>query len=92
LGPAEWARAISRVRRVPALQRGGDMGHVRWLRAAWCAALFGAVGVLPGCTVSFDAGDAVHMREEKRFTVSGTPDLTLATFDGPVEICAWDEV
>jgi hypothetical protein len=29
-------------------------------------------------------------REEKRFPVSGRPDLSLSTFDGSVEIRAWD--
>jgi hypothetical protein len=29
-------------------------------------------------------------REEKRFSVSGRPDLSVSTFDGSVEIRAWD--
>ena len=29
-------------------------------------------------------------RDEKRFSVSGRPDLTVSTFDGSVEIRAWD--
>jgi len=30
-------------------------------------------------------------REEKRFSTSGTPDVTLSTFDGSIEIRAWDK-
>jgi len=30
-------------------------------------------------------------REEKRFTVSGRPQLDLSTFDGSIEIRAWDQ-
>src|SRR5262245_45914952 len=29
-------------------------------------------------------------REEKRFTVSGKPDVHLSTFDGSIEIRPWD--
>ena len=29
-------------------------------------------------------------REEKRFSVSGRPDLSVSTFDGSIEIRAWD--
>jgi len=41
------------------------------------------------CVVSVDS-QAQIVREEKRFTVSGTPDLRLTTFDGAIEIQAWD--
>jgi len=30
-------------------------------------------------------------REEKRFSTSGTPDVTLSTFDGAIEIRSWDK-
>ena len=30
-------------------------------------------------------------REEKRFPISGTPEVTLSTFDGSIEIRAWDK-
>jgi DUF4097 and DUF4098 domain-containing protein YvlB len=30
-------------------------------------------------------------REEKHFTTSGTPDVALSTFDGSIEIRAWDK-
>jgi len=42
-----------------------------------------------GCVVNVDT-QAEIVREEKRFTVSGTPDLRLATFDGSIEIQSWD--
>ncbi|HEV3484701.1 MAG TPA: DUF4097 family beta strand repeat-containing protein, partial [Vicinamibacterales bacterium] len=42
-----------------------------------------------GCVVSVDS-QAQILREEKRFSVNGTPDVTLTTFDGPIEINAWD--
>jgi hypothetical protein len=41
------------------------------------------------CMVSVDAGE-VKAREEKRFTVSGRPELSLVTFDGSIEVRAWD--
>ncbi len=46
--------------------------------------------VLAGCDISFEGGSQVTAREEKHFTVSGTPDLTLTTFDGSIEVRAWD--
>ncbi len=42
------------------------------------------------CVVSVDAG-RYSTREEKTFKVSGTPDLTLITFDGSVEVRSWDK-
>src|SRR6185503_5171020 len=39
---------------------------------------------LSACVVVDSQGHIV--REEKRFTVSGTPELKLTTFDGPIEI------
>jgi hypothetical protein len=50
---------------------------------AACAVLAAA------CDVDVDA-HGVTARDERRFTVSGTPELTLATFDGSIEIRAWD--
>jgi len=52
------------------------------LAAAWFAA---------GCdvTIGLDAAKFVD-RDKRTFQVSGTPDLVLSTFDGSVEIRAWD--
>ena len=47
------------------------------------AALFVPVA-LGGCVVVDSQGHIV--REEKRFAVSGIPDLKLTTFDGAIEI------
>jgi DUF4097 and DUF4098 domain-containing protein YvlB len=48
------------------------------------AATFGSA-----CVVSLDSQGQI-VREEKRFTVTGTPDLRLVTFDGAIEIQAWE--
>ncbi|MGE5814870.1 MAG: DUF4097 family beta strand repeat-containing protein [Acidobacteriota bacterium] len=42
-----------------------------------------------GCTVSMDAEERVA-REEKRFPVTGAADVSVSTFDGPIEIRSWD--
>lgn len=42
-----------------------------------------------GCIVSVDS-QAQIVREEKRFTVTGVPELRIATFDGAIEIRSWD--
>src|SRR5262245_32998602 len=38
------------------------------------------------------AGDGIRYvdTQEKRFAVDGRPDLTLSTFDGPIEVRPWD--
>jgi DUF4097 and DUF4098 domain-containing protein YvlB len=41
------------------------------------------------CEITVDSGP-YSVQEEKRFAVTGTPDLSLATFDGSVEIRSWD--
>lgn len=41
------------------------------------------------CDVGVDA-QGFTTRDERRFTVSGTPEVTLATFDGSIEIRSWD--
>jgi len=43
-----------------------------------------------GCVVHVDTEGQI-VREEKRFTVAGTPDLHIATFDGAIEIQSWDK-
>jgi DUF4097 and DUF4098 domain-containing protein YvlB len=48
-----------------------------------------AGALLTGCVVVDSQG---HInREEKRFTVSGTPELHLTTYDGPIEIHSGDD-
>ena len=52
--------------------------------------LFAAATLGSACVVSVDS-QAQIVREEKRFTVSGTPELRLTTFDGAIEIQSWDK-
>lgn len=52
--------------------------------------LVAAATLSSACVVSVDS-QAQIVREEKRFTVSGTPDLRLTTFDGAIEIQSWDK-
>src|SRR3954463_10859642 len=46
--------------------------------------------LLAACTVTLDSQSQIA-RDEKRFTVSGTPNLHLTTFDGAIEIQSWDK-
>jgi DUF4097 and DUF4098 domain-containing protein YvlB len=60
------------------------------MKSALCvAALSTCVLSAAACTVSVDSqGQIVH--DEKRFDVSGTPDVRVTTFDGSIEIRTWD--
>jgi len=51
-------------------------------------AMAAALVFATGCVVVGE--DLRTERVEKRFTVAGTPELTLATFDGSIEVRAWD--
>jgi DUF4097 and DUF4098 domain-containing protein YvlB len=42
-----------------------------------------------GCTVTVDSQSQI-VREDKRFTVSGTPAVRVTTFDGSIQIQSWD--
>jgi DUF4097 and DUF4098 domain-containing protein YvlB len=42
-----------------------------------------------GCTITVDSQGQI-VREEKRFTVSGTPAVRVTTFDGSIQIQSWD--
>ena len=55
-------------------------------------ALVLGLGLVPsaGCVVTVDSHSEI-VREEKRFTVLGTPDVRVATFDGSIQIQAWDK-
>lgn len=48
-----------------------------------------AGAVASGCVVSVDSQGQI-VREEKRFSVEGIPELSLKTFDGAIEIQSWD--
>ena len=71
------------------VERSANGGALRWSAAAAALAVLLAA---PGCIdiVGADIGRYTE-REEKRFTVSGTPDVTLGTFDGSIEIRPWDK-
>jgi hypothetical protein len=63
------------------------------LRSTFVVAGFlAALPASPGCIdiVGADYNKFVE-REEKRFTTGASPDLVLSTFDGAVEIRAWDK-
>jgi DUF4097 and DUF4098 domain-containing protein YvlB len=53
------------------------------------APLVAAATLGTACVVSVDS-QAQIVRDEKRFTVNGIPDVHLTTFDGAIEIQAWD--
>lgn len=58
------------------------------MKAAVCA-LIVVSGLSAGCTVSMDAEERTA-REEKRFPVTGAAEISVSTFDGPIEIRSWD--
>ena len=62
------------------------------VRAAMAASALTTLLAGPGCIdlVGADMGKYVE-REEKRFSTTGTPDVALSTFDGSIEIRAWDK-
>jgi len=60
------------------------------MRFAILAAAIATVPLATACVVSVDSQGQI-VREEKRFTVSGTPELQLTTFDGAIDIQSWDK-
>jgi DUF4097 and DUF4098 domain-containing protein YvlB len=65
------------------------MTHRSLQRVATCLA-FGLWALsLSACVVSVNGGQ-YSVREEKTFEVTGLPELSLATFDGSVEVRSWD--
>src|SRR3954453_3765416 len=64
----------------------------RSLRGLAVPATLAAVLAAPGCVdiIGADVNKYVE-RDEKHFTVSGRPDVTLATFDGSIEVRPWDK-
>jgi len=57
-----------------------------YLRSVLVAA---AVLTLAGCEVNLNS-EGIVSRETKSFTVSGPPEVDVATFDGSIEIHSWD--
>ncbi len=58
------------------------------LSGAWALSAMAALGA-SGCVISVDPGRYVS-REERRFQVTGIPDVSLTTFDGSVQVRSWD--
>jgi hypothetical protein len=65
-----------------------SVGTSRGRRLAFSLTVL-ACGTFAACRVTVDS-TAVKVREEHEFRVSGTPDLDLATFDGSIDVRAWD--
>lgn len=59
------------------------------LRGVLPAAAVAAV-LTSGCEINVSADQFVG-KEEKTFTVTGKPELALKTFDGAIEVTAWDK-
>ena len=59
------------------------------MRIAVACSVLASTLATTACMVSVDS-QAMVEREEKRFTVTGAPDLHLTTFDGSIEIRSWD--
>lgn len=57
--------------------------------SALAGSILAAAALGSACVVSVDSQGQI-VREEKRFVVKGTPELRLTTFDGAIEIQAWD--
>ena len=53
------------------------------------AIIAAAVLALAGCEVNLNS-EGIVSRETKRFTVSGTPEVQLDTFDGSIDVHSWD--
>lgn len=58
-------------------------------RPSWLLAAVPVLPLLAGCVVNVDS-QALIQRDEKRFEVSGTPELRLTTADGAIEVRSWD--
>jgi DUF4097 and DUF4098 domain-containing protein YvlB len=65
---------------------------VRSLKGLALPAVLSALIAAPGCVdiVGADLNKYVE-RDEKHFTVSGRPDVSLTTFDGSIEVRPWDK-
>jgi hypothetical protein len=60
------------------------------MRFALACGLLASSVAATACVVSVDS-QALVEREEKRFSVKGTPNLRLVTFDGAIEVRSWDK-
>ena len=60
----------------------------RGFRVYACAT---AALALAGCTVNLNA-ERITRSEERRFTVTGKPEVSLKTFDGAIRVQSWDKL
>src|SRR6186997_971322 len=61
------------------------------IRVPLAAAALAALVAGPGCVDIIGADFAKYVeRDEKHFTVSGRADVTVATFDGAIEVRPWN--
>jgi hypothetical protein len=61
------------------------------IRVPFAAAALAALLAGPGCVDIVGADFAKYVeREEKHFTTTGKPDVSVGTFDGSIEIRPWD--
>ena len=65
------------------------MGVMKFSPFAPVVGLGMALFPLAGCVVTVDSRSEI-LREERRFTVAGTADLRVATFDGSIQVQSWD--
>ena len=66
-----------------------DGPAVYGMRIALAWGLLASSIAATSCVVNVDS-QALIEREEKRFSVKGTPNLRLSTFDGAIEVRSWD--
>ena len=60
-----------------------------FIRVEWPRGAFLALGIA-GCMIDAHEGSVVQ-KEEKRFTIDGTPQLNLRTFDGSIDVRSGDQ-
>jgi DUF4097 and DUF4098 domain-containing protein YvlB len=59
-------------------------------RGSALLSVLAASSLVGGCTVTLDSQSQI-VREERRFTVTGTPSIQATTFDGSIQIQSWDK-
>lgn len=60
------------------------------MKSSIAASVMLSASLASGCAVTVDSQTEI-VREEKRFTVSGLADVRVTTFDGSIQIRAWDK-
>ena len=73
----------------PAVHVYWDMSRTAMARGARAVGLAALLVSAGGCTVQLD-GHAFIERVEKRFPAGTAPEISLATFDGSIQVRPWD--